>query len=344
MSEVITQQEAGQLARTEMMQAAGKAANQAAAVGVFEDYRSRKAANTLRRQAADLNSFSAFLQHVGVTPGELAHTPEAWRGVTWGMVEAFKRWLLAQGFALSTVNFRLSTVKVYVKLAMKAGAIGTEDSAMIHAVEGFSHKEFIHVDELRDTTRLGAKKAEAVSITTAQARLLLDQPDTPQGRRDAVLMALLLEHGLRCGEVALLQVESFDLDAGAFTFYRPKVQRIQNHKMTKATLLAVRAYLAQDHPLLAGQLLLATTKGGRKGSGGGKLGGLGMSERAITKRVEYLGELVGLPGLSAHDCRHYAATLLAKRKTITELMDIFGWTSPAMAVRYIERARIIEVD
>ena len=66
-----------------------------------------------------------------------------------------------------------------------------------------------------------------------------------------------------------------------------------------------------------------------------------MTERAITKRVEYLGELIGLPGLSAHDCRHYWATRAARGKTpIDRLKDAGGWNSLAMPGRYIEAARI----
>jgi integrase len=45
--------------------------------------------------------------------------------------------------------------------------------------------------------------------------------------------------------------------------------------------------------------------------------------------------------LSAHDCRHYCATDMARKGyTIKKLMDWFGWTSPAMAMRYVESAEI----
>jgi hypothetical protein len=27
-----------------------------------------------------------------------------------------------------------------------------------------------------------------------------------------------------------------------------------------------------------------------------------------------------------------------------DLMDIFGWTSPAMAIRYVEAAKVVEVE
>ena len=45
-------------------------------------------------------------------------------------------------------------------------------------------------------TRIGDKKAEAVTLTFEQAQQLKDQPDTAQGRRDALIMCVLLDHGL----------------------------------------------------------------------------------------------------------------------------------------------------
>jgi integrase len=63
------------------------------------------------------------------------------------------------------------------------------------------------VDSTRAPTRKGAKKAQPVSLTPEQAARLKAQPDTPQGRRDALLLGLLLDYGLRVGEVAGLQID-----------------------------------------------------------------------------------------------------------------------------------------
>jgi integrase len=345
MTEMMTIEQGRELVTAELWHQAAQAANKVVAAGVFEDYKSRKAANTLDRQAYDLRCFADFFTESQIPTGDFLEDPKAWRFITGDLVDIFKRWMLQQGFAVSTVNFRLSTVKVYAKMAMKAGAISTDEYARIHAVEGYAHKEITRVDELRKdegtATRLGEKKADPVSMTPAQAKQLKAQPNTPQGRRDAVLMAILLDHGLRCGEVAILRVENFDLEAGTMTFTRPKVQKQQTHKLSKATLQALQAYLENDQPMLSGPLLLASRKGGHKGEAGGKLGGLGMTERAITKRVETLGELIGLPGLSAHDCRHYWATAAARNGThIERLKDAGGWSSLAMPSRYIEAAAI----
>ena len=335
----LTTRESGALST--ILAQAGQAANEAAARSTFADYRSRRADNTLRRQDADLELFARYLAQA--TGGEaptgdaLATAPEAWRGITWGLVEGFARWLLLRGYAVSSVNVRLSTVKTYAKLAAKAGALDTEALALIRTVSGYSRKEGKRIDERREganiPTRNGAKKAKPIPLTTDQAAALKARPDTAQGRRDALLLCLLLNHGLRVGEVAGLTVADVDLKAGELRFYRQKVDKVQTHRLTADTLQAARAWLEQDAPPI-GPLLRASRKGG-------DLAEAGMTARAITARVRYLGEQLGIKSLSAHDCRHHWATQAARSGTpIDRLQDAGGWASPAMPLRYVEAARI----
>lgn len=325
-------------ARLASLVTAGAVANSHAARAAFADYQSRKADNTLRRQRADLALFAEFLAAAGIpaapTGEDLYSTPRAWRGVTWGLVEAWRNWSLQQGYSVGSVNVRLSTVKTYAKLATKAGALDPSELAMIRTVGGYSHREALRVDERRVTTRKGAKKAEAVSLTPAQIKALKKQPNTPQGRRDAVIMCLLLDHGLRVGELALLDVTGIDLARGTLTFYRPKVDLTQTHKLSRDAKRALRAYIdAGDAPAI-GRLL-------RTSYGALRLGGAGISERNISQRVRTLGRLAGIDGLSAHDLRHAWATQAARHGTpVDRLQDAGGWASPAMPLRYLEAAAI----
>jgi integrase len=316
---------------------AGRAANEAAARSVFADYVSRRSDNTLRRQRNDLAAFSAFLAEMGAPIGELGADPEAWRGITWGLVAGFQRWLLLGGYAVSTINGHISAVKVYAGLAAKAGTLESGELAMIKLVSGYGYKEVEKIDQKRTgagtPTRKGIKKAQPVSITPAQAKALKSKRESPQGRRDRLLMCLLLDHGLRCGELAGLLAGNIDLKVGTLRFYRRKVSKWQTHKLTTATLQAARAYLADHKPAPGDQLLLGSFKSG-------ELAG-GMSIRAITRRVKDLGAAIGLPGLSAHDCRHYWATQAARNHTpMDRLQDAGGWSSLAMPGRYIESAKI----
>lgn len=323
---------------------AGRAANTIAAQSVFIDYKSRKAANTLRRQVNDLALFADYLHAAGLNVGSFDQDPQAWRGITWGLVEGFARWQLQQGYAVASANVRLATVKTYARLALKAGALDQADYAMITTVKGYSRKESKRIDEQRRgddmPTRKGVKKSAAVSIDPKQAAALISQPDTPQGRRDSLLMALLLEHGLRVGEVARLAVNDFDLKAGTLNFYRPKVDKTQIHALTPQALKAARAYFKHDAPKKGNVWRKSASKQDGKNKAG-TLNGQGLTERAITKRVKMLGEVIGLVGLSAHDCRHYWATQAARNNTpIDRLQEAGGWNSPAMPLRYVEAAKI----
>ncbi|MDP9313400.1 MAG: site-specific integrase [Chloroflexota bacterium] len=333
---------------------AGAAADHAAATSVFAAFQARKAPHTRRRHQADLGCFRTYLAAAGVATGELYHEPLAWQGITWGLVAGFVQWQLGQGYAIGSVNVRLATVKTYCQLALHAGTLDHDAYIRIKAVKGYSHSEGRHVDQARATTRTGRKKATAVSLTVAQARQLKRQPsDTPQGRRDALLLCLLLDHGLRVSEIAGLRVEQFNLAEGTLTFYRPKVDLVQTHALTSDTLRAALIYINNEAltsgPLLPGSrktrhLSKEKMKGGKpkarpqpEDNANAPLPSVGMTTGALNKRVGFLGAQIGLHGLSPHDCRHYWATSATRGGTdLKSLQDAGGWKSPAMPLRYVE--------
>ena len=318
----------------EALAQAGQAANRAAARHRFEDYRSRRAAETLRRQEADLGLFADFLAEMNIPIGDLLMDPEAWRGITWGLVEAFVKWQLQKGYAVPSVNVRLSTVKTYARLAFQAGTVSPTEYALIRAVQGYSQRERRRVDRKRARTRIGLKKAAPVKISLEQAQALKNQPNHPQGRRDALLLCLLLDHGLRVGEVAALRVENLDLASGLLRFYRSKVGKEQVHRLSPDALRAATAYTDYGDLPPSGPLLRRSRKNDH-------LGQPGMTERGITLRVRVLGERVGLTGLSAHDCRHFWATSAARNGTDPfALQEAGGWSSLAMPRRYVEEQQI----
>lgn len=309
----------------------GQIANEYAAQNVFSEYQGRKSANTLLRQENDLKLFATYLTQAGVVIDgqDLFNRPEAWDGVTYGLVDGFVRWMLNEGYAIGSVNVRLSTIKMYCKLCSKAKVLSTTEYALINLVVGYQHSEGRNVDERREKTRKGRKKADPVSISQEQAKQLKNQPDTPQGRRDALLMCLLLDHGLRCGEIATLKPEHFTLseDSGFLVFYRKKVNKTQTHRLTRDTLVAVKRYLETCQPV--DKLLIGSRKGGA-------MQGM-MGERAITLRAMTLAKRIGIKGLSAHDGRHAWATFAVRNGTdIKSLQDAGGWNSPAMPLRYVE--------
>jgi len=319
----------------------GQQANRAAEMHAFEEWKTRRATNTIRRAERELMDFSLFLADIqNAEPLDLFEDPTAWQGVTWGLVKAFIQNMLQNGYAIGTVNLHLSTIKTFSKLATAAGVLSTEDLAMIQIVAGYSHKEGGRIDEKRETaeiqTRRGYKKADFTALSSVQAAEIKAQPETAsaQGRRDLVILTIFLGLGLRVGELASLTADNFDLDAGTVTFYREKVSKTQTHELPAETLAAVRDYLTSEHE--GGNLALL--RGSRRG---GKLGKYGMSTNAISDRVRHYGQAIGISNFSAHDLRHSWATLAAKKGTaLNDLMSAGGWASYAMPMRYIESSKI----
>ena len=259
---------------------------------------------------------------------------ETWRQVTWQQVELFLQWQLREGYAVPTINVRLSTIKAYARLALQSGMMSPEEYALIRAVQGFTPRERRRIDQKRAKTRRGSKKDTPTMLTTEQAAALKSHLNRPQGRRDALMMCLLLDHGLRAGELVSLQVENLDLEKGLLRFFRSKVGKEQLHRLSADTLKAAKAYSNFGDMEERGLLLRRSLKNG-------KLGEAGMTTRSITQRVNHLGKALGIDCLSAHDCRHYWATTAARSGTDPfRLQEAGGWSSLAMPRRYIAENEI----
>jgi integrase len=313
-------------------QSIGELANFHANRVAFEDYQKRLAKNTKRRHRAELALFAQYLTLAGLPTlvDDLLDYPPAWAGITHGLASGFVRWMLQAGYAIGSVNLHLSTVKVYCGLAASAEILSHQEHALIALIRGYGYSQGEHVDEEREVTRIGHKKANVVVISRSQAEQLKQQPDTPQGRRDALLVCLLADHGLRCSEIERIKTSA--ISDGIMTFDRKKVgKKGQRHKLTRDTLLAHQRYMSVARP---GEYLLM---GSRKG---GQLLGR-MSARAITARMEVLCERIGIEGASAHDGRHAWATFaVAGGTNVKALQDAGGWKSPAMPMRYINSQEI----
>jgi integrase len=259
-----------------------------------------------------------------------------------GLLKGFRTWLLEQGFAIGTLNHRLSIIRKYCRLANAAGTIPDETLELLLAVKGYGGKtgRNLDVDRARRSvpTRKSTKKAAPTPVSKAQALRLKTETtrsDRPRHRthdllleaRDALLMGLFIEHAFRVSEVAGLDVEDFDLEQGLVTVYREKTDETQTHRLKKHTLLAASHYLAETG---------ATT---------GPLF-LGYQGRRITRyglydRVHVLGQQVGLLALSPHDLRHFwTYDALGNATPVDRVQSGGNWKSPTMVLKYAKRIGI----
>jgi integrase len=175
------------------------------------------------------------------------------------------------------------------------------------------------------------KKSAAIFLNKAQREALTASDGTPQGTRDALIMCLMVDHGLRVGEVAGLQVADIDTERGLMTFYRPKTQQTDTHRLTPATLAAAKEYM--KHAPDTGNLWRSSAMKNEGKAKQGELTRQGLTTNAIYKRVELLGRRIGIEGLSPHDLRHTFAER-AKNNRTKLLQTAGGWSSEVMPLRY----------
>jgi integrase len=320
---------------------AGQMADEAAKKTALYRYLDKKALETLRRQRADLKLFEKYLHEIKV-PLEVAMDVYAWKkekdaakraGIVldlspWGrlssgLVQGFIHWQLAHDYDIDSINVRFATVRMYCKVATSAGYLNKEVYQDIALIEPYRGREAINADASREKTRMGHKKTDAIILTKEQITQLKQQPATPQGYRDKVIIALFFDHGLRCSELAGLKREDIRMDEGKMTFYRKKVDKIQTHELSRDALLALTHYLQMVELAPNEQLL----RGSKKGLEGTRLGG-SMGTRSITARVNALGRRIGVEKLSAHDGRDNWATWAARSGTsVNDLADAGGWSN-----------------
>ena len=322
---------------------AGRVADRFAQSDAFAEAQATWTTNTQRRYLNDLELFSAYLASARIerSAEDLLNDAGAWWGMTFGLLKGFKTWLEQRGYATGTIKGSISTIHVFCRLAgpgpVGAGVLDEASLAAILTVRGTSGRKARNLDEDRKRrqipTRKGHKKAVPTQLSTVQAitlKKVTTHPERPPTRahdlllasRDALLMGLLVEHALRCSEVALLTIDSIDLRRGTLRIYRPKTDRTDIQKLHKHTKLAAQAYLSQvgreRGPLFTGY---DSEKP--------------LSTRAINKRVGILGGEIGIKHLSPHDLRHHwAFDALLNHTPLNVVQADGGWETEYMPLRY----------
>lgn len=320
---------------------AAAVADRASAAHALERYRAGLAPATLRAHANDLALWSRYLGAVGITDppdaATLATEVGAWRGVTAGLLAGFVEWLLREGYALASINRRLATVRAYLIQVGLSGGIPAADLTLLRGVRGLGGRAGRRRAADRPVTRRSPKQ-DAPRPIPYEAVLRLKQHDLtkPQGARDALLAALLLDLGLRVGELAALTREDVDMPTGVVRVVRRKVDLEQRLLLSPDCRVALQAYLGfrGDAP---GALLWQTRRDGT-------LVAAPLGVRGIRKRISVLGARAGVPDLAPHDCRHaWTALAFAGGSDLAAVMSAGGWRSAAMPLHYAQVHRLANV-
>jgi integrase len=227
----------------------------------------------------------------------------------------------------STINVRLSAVRKLVGEARRNGMIGLEEAANLTDIPNVRQKG----------TRLGNW------LTREQAKELLAVPDrsTLKGKRDYVIIALLVGCALRRRELASLKIEDIQLREGRWVIIDlcGKGGRIRTVAVPIWVKQAIEVWMAAAN-IDKGRLLRPLSKSG-------KMVGDELGDWAIWSVVEQSSKQIGIEHFGAHDLRRTCAKLCRKNGgDLEQIKFLLGHSSIQTTERYLgsEQEIVIAVN
>ncbi|MDR7520782.1 MAG: tyrosine-type recombinase/integrase [Armatimonadota bacterium] len=155
--------------------------------------------------------------------------------------------------------------------------------------------------------------------------LLAACPNTPEGRRNRLMVALLADSGLRREELRRLRLADVDLQTRTLRIRQGKGRKDGLGFFGEATASLLRAWLAVHPDPRAGCFVFVTGDGAPLGPSGGNRILRRLSQRAGLERP-----------VGPHALRHYAATAIWRRSGDLELVRrVLRHETLTMALRYV---------
>jgi integrase len=216
----------------------------------------------------------------------------------------------------STVNVRLSAMRKLVTEAQRNGMLSAGEAENLTGVSNIREKGI----------RLGNW------LTREQAKELLQVPDRSKlkGKRDYVILALLVGCALRRQELANLYLEDIQMREGRWVIadLRGKGGRVRTVAVPIWVKQGINAWTTAAE-IEDGRLLRSISKSG-------KLSGDTLSDWAIWSVVEQSAKEIGMEHFGAHDLRRTCAKLCRKAGgDLEQIKFLLGHSSIQTTERYL---------
>lgn len=246
---------------------------------------------TIDAYAKDLALYREFLEKRDKT--QLAQTVR-------DDIIAFQKDQLAEGFAVSTIERRLSAIKGLHRFALREGYVETDPAQAI------------------PLPKKPARLPDVLSIE--QISSLLDSIDTstPIGKRDATMLEVLYGCGLRVSELVNLDRSHMLVDEGFLRVFG-KGSKERMVPISGIAFDRMIEYLNDVHPELenpqtaANAALFLNARGGR------------LTRQSVHRIVTRAGMSIGVKNLHPHTLRHSFAThLLEGGADLRSIQDMLG--------------------
>jgi integrase len=259
---------------------------------------------TKQAYAAALAEFLAWIAHRGEPLSKTLL--ETWRGS-----------LLARGLSVSSVNQRLSAVRLLLRQIADRGALPLEHALRLSSVANLKQS--------------GHRLGKWLSEKDAGRLLSVPDPHTRLGIRDRAILALLVACGLRRDELVRLEVRHLQLrdDRWVLLDLHGKGRRRRTVPVPLWVKQLLDRWLA-DSAIADGPLFRALRKGGSLGPAAP------VSEDLVYTLVRRSGAAIGHPDLTPHDLRRTCAKLCRKAGgELEQIQLLLGHASIQTTERYL---------
>jgi integrase len=221
-----------------------------------------------------------------------------------------------ENLAPSTINLRLSAIRKMVTEAHKNGMLSLEEAT--------------HLTGIPNIPQRGARMGNWLNREQAKELLAVPDRSTLKGKRDYVILALLLGCALRRTELAELAVSTIQLREGRWvlTDLEGKGRRIRTVAVPVWVKKGIDAW-QEAAGIDQGRLLRSVGKNG-------KLRGESLSDWAVWSVVEQAAKQIGIERFGAHDLRRTCAKLCRKNGgDLEQIKFLLGHSSIQTTERYL---------
>lgn len=268
---------------------------------------------TLKSYAEDLESLLAFFSE------ETGHVPQVDQ-VTIGQLRNYVSYLYDCGYSRSTIARRLACLRSFFRYCQREGLIEGNPARALR------------------TPRAGRKLPNVLS--NRQIEQLMETPaaETPAGLRDRAILEIFYSAGLRAAELARLDLESWDTDAGVLRVMG-KGRKERMAPIGRHAEAALQAWIEVRQPASEAsaddQQAIFLNRFGRR-----------LSTRSLGRLMEKHVKAAGLdPHSSPHTLRHTFATHLldggADLRSVQELLGHKSLTTTQIYT-HVSTARLRE--
>ncbi|MFO1348659.1 MAG: site-specific integrase [Pseudomonadales bacterium] len=238
-----------------------------------------------------------------------------WHQLGYQDLQIVRSSLLAQGYAISSINMALSGLRSIAKAAFNLESMDAEKLMRIQAVQP------VKGSVLRKGRCLSKTDIKAVLKTFSQ------HPNPIKALRDKALFLVGCTAGLRCAELTALTVDCFDAVKGTIQVLHAKGRKQREIYLCPATIKAITQWLQHLKPA-EGALFRHVNKAGH-------ISHHPLSGNSLSSVLQQLQRDSNILPFTPHDLRRtFISQLLSNGEDINTVRQLAGHTSITTTVIY----------